>query len=86
MDMTTTLDQLGVTLHAYAGADCLVQSPVDGAPMAALRSHTRAEVEASITHAVEAFRVWRGVRDVVMELCCALHNFWVRLTPWQPMI
>jgi hypothetical protein len=25
-------------------------------------------------------------RDLVMELCCALHNFRVRLTPWQPMI
>jgi hypothetical protein len=27
-----------------------------------------------------------GVRDLVMELCCALHNFRVRLTPWQPMV
>jgi hypothetical protein len=27
-----------------------------------------------------------GLRDLVMELCCALHNFRVRLTPWQPMI
>jgi hypothetical protein len=27
-----------------------------------------------------------GVRDLVMEICCALHNFRVRLTPWQPMI
>jgi hypothetical protein len=27
-----------------------------------------------------------GVRDVVMEVCCALHNFRVHLTPWQPMI
>jgi len=26
------------------------------------------------------------VRDMVMEVCCALHNFRVRLTPWQPMI
>src|SRR5262249_33410972 len=27
-------------------------------------------------------RLWKeGVRDLVMELCCALHNFWVRLTP-----
>jgi hypothetical protein len=26
------------------------------------------------------------VRDLGMELCCALHNFRVRLTPWQPMI
>jgi hypothetical protein len=26
------------------------------------------------------------VRDLVMELCCALHNFRVRLTPWLPMV
>ena len=32
-------------------------------------------------------RLWKeGVRDLVMELCCALHNFRVRLAPWQPMI
>jgi hypothetical protein len=32
-------------------------------------------------------RLWKaGVRDRVMEVCCALHNFRVRLTPWQPMI
>jgi hypothetical protein len=32
-------------------------------------------------------RLWKeDVRDVVMELCCALHNFRVRLTPWQPMM
>jgi hypothetical protein len=23
-----------------------------------------------------------GVRDLVMEICCALHNFRVRLIPW----
>ena len=27
-----------------------------------------------------------GVRDLVMEVCCALQNFRVRLTPWQPML
>jgi hypothetical protein len=27
-----------------------------------------------------------GVRDVVMDICCALHNFRVRLSPWQPMV
>jgi hypothetical protein len=27
-----------------------------------------------------------GVRDLVMEICGALHNFRVRLTPWQPMV
>jgi DDE superfamily endonuclease len=26
------------------------------------------------------------VRDRLMEVCCALHNFRVRLTPWQPMV
>ena len=35
----------------------------------------------------DRIRLWKeGVRDVVMEICCALHNFRVRLTPWQPMI
>jgi hypothetical protein len=27
-----------------------------------------------------------GVRDRVMDVCCALDNFRVRLTPWQPMV
>jgi hypothetical protein len=27
-----------------------------------------------------------GVRDRVMEVCGALHNFRVRLMPWQPMV
>jgi hypothetical protein len=27
-----------------------------------------------------------GVRDRVLEVCCALHTFRVRLTPWQPMV
>ena len=35
----------------------------------------------------DRIRLWKeGVRDVVMELCCALHNFRVRLNPWLPMI
>jgi hypothetical protein len=25
-------------------------------------------------------------RDLVMEICCALHNFRVRLSPWQPLV
>ena len=30
--------------------------------------------------------LWKeGVRDLVRERCYALDNFWVRLTPWQPM-
>jgi hypothetical protein len=35
----------------------------------------------------DRIRLWKvGVRDLVMELCCAVHTFRVRLTPWQPMI
>jgi len=26
-----------------------------------------------------------GVRDLVMEICCALHNFRLRLDPWLPI-
>jgi hypothetical protein len=32
-------------------------------------------------------RLWKtNIRDLVMELCCALHNFRVRLIPWQRMV
>jgi hypothetical protein len=35
----------------------------------------------------DRIRLWKeGVRDLVMELCCALHNFRVRLTPWLLMV
>ena len=35
----------------------------------------------------DRIRLWKqGIRDLVRELCCALHNFRVRLTPWQPMV
>ena len=27
-----------------------------------------------------------GVRDLLMEVCGGLHNFRVRLKPWQPMV
>ena len=30
----------------------------------------------------DRIRLWkRGIRDLVMEICCALHNFRVRLGP-----
>ena len=35
----------------------------------------------------DRIRLWKeGVRDRVMEICCALHHFRVRLTPWQSMV
>jgi hypothetical protein len=27
-----------------------------------------------------------GARDLVMEVCCAPHNYRVRLTPWQTLV
>jgi DDE superfamily endonuclease len=35
----------------------------------------------------DRIRLWKeDVRDLVMEICCALHNFRGRLTPRQPMV
>jgi hypothetical protein len=36
----------------------------------------------------ETIRMWKaGIRDMVMEVGCALHNFRVRMTPsWAPMV
>jgi hypothetical protein len=35
----------------------------------------------------ETIRLFKtGVRDLVMEVCCALHNLRVRLHPWQPIV
>src|SRR5262249_18842262 len=35
----------------------------------------------------DRLRLWKeSVRDLVMELSCALHNFRVRLNPWLPMM
>jgi len=27
----------------------------------------------------------QGVRNLIMKICCALHNFRVRLDPWLPL-
>ena len=34
----------------------------------------------------DTIRLFRDeARDMVAEVCCALHNFRVRLSPWKPM-
>jgi hypothetical protein len=38
-----------------------------------------------IVHDISRLRK-AGGRDRVREICCALHHFRVRLTPWQPMV
>jgi hypothetical protein len=37
-----------------------------------------------IVHDISRLRK-AGVRDLIMEVCCGLHNFRIRLTPWQGM-
>jgi len=64
-------------------------------PKAANRRIARRRVRIEHVHSrVNRYRVVKdtirlrkdGIRDLVMEGCCAWHNFLVRLTPWQPMI
>jgi DDE superfamily endonuclease len=38
-----------------------------------------------IVHDISRLRK-AGVRDLVMEVCCGLHNFRIRLNPWQAMV
>jgi aldehyde dehydrogenase (NAD+) len=61
MDITTTLEELGVTLADHAGHDLWVRSPIDGAQLASLRCTTTTEASACLAQAVEAFKVWRDV-------------------------
>src|SRR5712692_3537707 len=49
------------------------------------------QVNSSVTRCrmlKETIRMWKeGMRDMVLEIGCALHNFRVRFTPsWTPMI
>jgi len=31
--------------------------------------------------------LWKeSVHGLVKAICCVLHNGWVRMTPWQPMV
>ena len=50
----------GVDLDPFAG-DLPVISPVNGAPLAALRWHGTADVDAAVARAADAFRTWRTV-------------------------
>lgn len=61
MDITTVLDHLGISLSDEAGTDLPVYSPIDGTPIATLRSDTEAAIDAKIAQAVQAFKRWRDV-------------------------
>jgi DDE superfamily endonuclease len=35
----------------------------------------------------DTIRIFKeDTRDMVAEICCGLHNFRLRITPWQPMV
>jgi aldehyde dehydrogenase (NAD+) len=53
------LDRLGFTRTELSGGTLDVVTPTDGAALATLRMHTRADVEAMIDGANAAFKLWR---------------------------
>ena len=69
------------------GADTRAATDQPGPPTRRLRiEHVNSSVK-RCRIVKDRIRLWKeGVRDLVIELCCALHNFRVRLTPWQPMV
>jgi aldehyde dehydrogenase (NAD+) len=60
-DTAQLMERLGVDRAALAGGDLEVRSPIDGGAVAEIHGHSKAEVDAAIAGAAEAFRTWRGV-------------------------
>jgi hypothetical protein len=66
-------------------------TPADGATKRFNRAVPRRRIPSEhVISSVKRCRIFKdtirlrkdGVRDLVMEVCCALHNFRRRLTPW----
>ncbi|QEY65196.1 aldehyde dehydrogenase family protein [Metapseudomonas lalkuanensis] len=55
------LDRLGVDSSLYQQGDHAVHSPIDGSRIGTVRLEGRAEVEAKIARAADAFQAWRKV-------------------------
>ncbi|MFG5860820.1 L-piperidine-6-carboxylate dehydrogenase [Metapseudomonas sp. CR1201] len=55
------LDRLGVDSSLYQQGDHAVHSPIDGSRIGTVRLEGRAEVDAKIARAAEAFQAWRKV-------------------------
>src|SRR5688572_24934824 len=65
MDARTLFSSLDLDLSAHSGGDLIARSPIDGAELARLRAHTRAEVASMLGAADEAFvagRDWPAPR------------------------
>jgi aldehyde dehydrogenase (NAD+) len=61
MNVSKLLLSLNLDPQKLKSGDLVVRSPIDGGEIARLKSHTPAQVSASIGKAHEAFRVWRDV-------------------------
>ena len=59
MDISSITSFLDLDLAAHKGDDLPARSPIDGAELARLRAHTKAEVEAMVAAADKAFVEWR---------------------------
>jgi aldehyde dehydrogenase (NAD+) len=59
MDARSLLSALDLDLAPHGGGDLVARSPIDGAELARLRAHSKAEVQAMATAADEAFLQWR---------------------------
>ncbi|MDH3239542.1 MAG: aldehyde dehydrogenase family protein [Alphaproteobacteria bacterium] len=60
-DLAALLGRLGVPGDGLAAGDLAVRSPIDGAEIARLPSHSTAEVDAAVARAAGAFAAWRAV-------------------------
>lgn len=55
------LTRLIPQLDNFRGSDLTVSTPIDGSPLATLRTHSPEEIEVMIVRSVEAFHAWREV-------------------------
>jgi aldehyde dehydrogenase (NAD+) len=61
MNVSKLFRSLHLDPQKLRSGDLVVRSPIDGGEIARLRSHTPAQVSASVGKAQEAFKVWRDV-------------------------
>ena len=86
-----TLDQVEIIMPTRKPRGCALTRRQKAGNRHIARRRVRIE---HVTSSVKRCRIVRdtcrlrkaGVRDLIMEVCCALHNFRVRLTPWQPLV
>jgi DDE superfamily endonuclease len=100
-DGSELIDDLGFLGYMLAGVQHTrpFKKPKGGELTAEQKAHNRTVAQRRIVaeHIIssvkrcrivkDTIRVWKdGLRDMVMEVCCGLHNFRVRTTPWPSII